>query len=55
MFANAVSFNYYANAGVYDDRADRARPSKTGEGQWSTDYYYAWTPEAQNKTETSKK
>ena len=48
---NAVSFNYYANAGVYDDRADRARPSKTGEGQWSTDYYYAWTPEAQNKTE----
>lgn len=52
---NAVSFNYYANAGVYDDRADRARPSKTGEGQWSTDYYYAWTPEAQNKTETSKK
>jgi tetratricopeptide (TPR) repeat protein len=52
---NAVSFNYYANAGVYDDRADRARPSKTGEGQWSTDYYYAWTPESQNKTETSKK
>lgn len=52
---NAVSFNYYANAGVYDDRADRARPSKIGEGQWSTDYYYAWTPEAQNKTETSKK
>ena len=48
---NAVSFNYYANAGVYDDRADRARPSTIGEGQWSTDYYYAWTPEAQNKTE----
>lgn len=24
---NAVTFNYYANAGVYDDRADRAKPA----------------------------
>ena len=27
---NAVTFNYYANAGVYDNRSDRAKPSATG-------------------------
>lgn len=40
---NAVTFNYYANAGVYDDRADRARPSDTNEFQ--TEYYWAWEPQ----------
>lgn len=28
---NAVSFNYYANAGVYDNRADRSRPAPTND------------------------
>jgi hypothetical protein len=41
---NAVTFNYYANAGVYDDRADRAKP-KGEDNKWSTDYYYTWEPE----------
>ncbi len=41
---NAITFNYYANAGVYDDRADRARPSETNE--YETEYYWAF--EAQN-------
>ena len=27
----AVSFNYYANTGVYDDRADRSRPTPKNE------------------------
>lgn len=41
---NAVTFNYYANAGVYDDRADRAKPIGDS-NKWSTDYYYTWEPE----------
>lgn len=47
---NAVSFNYYANTGVYDDRAFRARPTegtgKNVEGStvWGTDHYYTWLP-----------
>lgn len=41
---NAVTFNYYANAGVYDDRADRGKPKEEG-NKWSTDYYYTWEPE----------
>lgn len=41
---NAVTFNYYANAGVYDDRADRGRPVGDS-NRWSTDYYYTWEPE----------
>lgn len=39
---NAVTFNYYANAGVYDDRADRAKPA----------YGYdaiEWTENGENK------
>lgn len=41
---NAVTFNHYANAGVYDDRADRGRPVGDS-NRWSTDYYYTWEPE----------
>ena len=41
---NAVTFNHYANAGVYDDRADRARPVGDS-NKWSTEYYYTWQPE----------
>ena len=40
---NAISFNHYANAGVYDDRADKARPTNK-KNEWSTDYYYTWQP-----------
>ena len=54
---NAVTFNYYANAGVYDNRADRGRPVETVENnnsKWSTDYYYTWEPkEWKPKTETT--
>lgn len=51
---NAVSFNYYANTGVYDDRAFRARPTegtgKNVEGStvWGTDHYYTWLPLHEN-------
>lgn len=49
---NAVTFNYYANAGVYDNRADRAKPV-ANDNQWSTDYYYTWEPkEWKPQTET---
>lgn len=49
---NAVTFNYYANAGVYDNRADRAKPVEN-DNKWSTDYYYTWEPkEWKPKTET---
>lgn len=37
---NAVSFNYYANAGVYDDRADRANLQNE-----KLNYEYLFTPE----------
>lgn len=40
---NAITFNHYANAGVYDDRADRGRPVSDS-NRWSTDYYYTWEP-----------
>lgn len=41
---NAITFNHYANAGVYDNRADRAKPN--GEpNKWSTNNYYTWEPE----------
>jgi hypothetical protein len=57
---NAVSFNYYANAGVYDDRAFRARPTeeagKNVEGStvWGTEHYYTWLPVHENKNNTNK-
>jgi hypothetical protein len=57
---NAVSFNYYANAGVYDDRAFRARPTeeagKNVEGStvWGTEHYYTWLPVHENKNDTNK-
>ena len=38
---NAVSFNYYANAGVYDNRADRARYEN-----YDTVYDYVYTATA---------
>lgn len=38
---NAVSFNYYANAPVYDDRADRCKKSADGKD----DYYHMYTPD----------
>lgn len=37
---NALSFNYYANAGVYDDRADRASYANDG----IIDYKYIFIP-----------
>jgi hypothetical protein len=47
---NAVTFNYYANTGVYDDRADRAKPIGDS-NKWSTDYYYTWEPEYSGDSE----
>ena len=41
---NAITFNHYANAGVYDNRADRAKPTEES-NKWSTDNYYTWEPE----------
>jgi hypothetical protein len=46
---NAITFNHYANAGVYDDRADRAKPVGDS-NKWSTDYYYTWEPKDNNGT-----
>lgn len=58
---NAVSFNYYANTGVYDNRADRVEINrdgwddkgnpnslKTGEARYSEKATYLW--EAKNKS-----
>ena len=42
---NAISFNYYANTGVYDDRSDRATPITNENGSYSTRYDYVWEPE----------
>lgn len=52
---NAVSFNYYANTGVYDDRSDIAMPEETKKDVKlgdvsttvygsSTKYTHIWTP-----------
>lgn len=41
---NAITFNHYANAGVYDNRADRAKPNEEP-NKWSTNNYYTWEPE----------
>lgn len=49
---NAITFNHYANAGVYDNRADRAKPA--GEpNNWSTDNYYTWEPEFNDGSDKS--
>lgn len=49
---NAITFNHYANAGVYDNRADRAKP--VGEpNNWSTDNYYTWEPEFNDGSDKS--
>lgn len=46
---NALSFNYYANTGVYDNRSDRAYPTHQ-EGNddkasnYNTEYSYIWKP-----------
>jgi hypothetical protein len=41
---NAVSFNYYANTGVYDDRADRANIVKTEDGYEEQYEKEPWAP-----------
>ena len=45
---NAISFDYYANTGVYDDRADRinigASSDKNGQGKITEEYTHLWTP-----------
>lgn len=41
---NAVSFDYYANAGVYDDRADRVQITTDSENRVSEEYTHLWTP-----------
>ena len=49
---NAITFNHYANAGVYDNRADRAKPA--GEpNNWTTDNYYTWEPEFNDGSDKS--
>ena len=46
---NALSFNYYANTGVYDNRSDRAKPTYEGGSEdkvsnYSTEYTHIWKP-----------
>ena len=41
---NAVSFNYYANTGVYDNRADRVTIDENGKES----YTHLWTPKLEN-------
>ena len=41
---NAVSFNYYANTGVYDNRADRVEIEDNGKET----YKHLWTPKVEN-------
>ena len=43
---NAVSFNYYANTSVYDDRSDRARYVK---GTDSIESVHEWHPDINNR------
>lgn len=43
---NAVSFNYYANAPVYDDRADRCKKADDGKDN----YYHMYTPDNNDTT-----
>lgn len=55
---NAVSFNYYANTGVYDNRADRMELDENGKEK----YTHVWAPtpvpgtsNAETKVEENKK
>lgn len=55
---NAVSFNYYANTGVYDNRADRMELDENGKEK----YTHVWVPtpvpetsNAETKVEENKK
>ena len=45
---NAISFDYYANTGVYDDRADRINigvsSDENGQGKITEEYTHLWTP-----------
>ena len=52
---NALSFNYYANTGVYDNRSDRAvsfAETKKVNGEdlttYGTNYTYVWSPLSDN-------
>ena len=46
---NAVSFNYYANTGVYDDRADITRTVKNENGKYETEFERGpWAPYPKN-------
>ena len=47
---NAISFNYYANAEVYDNRADVAE-YETVDGKTGVSYKRIWTPVMENTTE----
>ena len=41
---NAVSFDYYANTGVYDDRADRIAIAAKDDGTVKETYTHLWLP-----------